>query len=183
MAKADFEKAARLYPSVYMDEQGWIEVFNQNQDIMWAIVGDIYDAVKTEQEKDAGIRRMGRRPARQATSMDEVYATVFPQQYSMDPFPTAFAKLIDGRSQRAFAMKIPCSQGTISRLLSGQMAPDLTMLERIAAAGKVPPYFFVEYRALLVGQMVTQVLLAQPNMGVTAMKRIRAGRRQLQGAR
>lgn len=181
MAKANFERAKAAYPSCSMGEQEWIAVFDRNPDIMWAIVGDIYDAVKTEQEKDAGIRRMGRRPARQATSMEEVFATVFPNQYSMDPFPTAFEKLLNGRSQRQFALKIPCNQGTISRLLSGQVQPDLIMLERIAEVAKVPAHYFVEYRALLIGQMVTRVLLEQPNMGVTAMKRVRAGRRELLG--
>lgn len=179
MAKADYENAKRLYPSTAMGEDEWIAVFDRNPDIMWAIVGDVYDAIKTEQEKDAGIRRMGRRPARQGTSMDEVFSTVFPQHYTMDPFAEAFAKLIDGRSQRQFAMKIPCSQGTISRLLSGQLTPDLTMMERIASASKVPPYFFVEYRALLIGQMVTRILTEQPHMGITAMKKVRASRREL----
>lgn len=179
MAKADYERAKRMYPSCGMDEAAWVAVFDRNADIMWAIVGDVYDAVKTEQEKEAGIRRMGRRPARQATSMDEVFATVFPNQYSMDPFPVAFEKLLSGRSQRQFAMKIPCNQGTISRLLSGHVQPDLIMLERIADAAKVPAHFFVEYRALLIGAMVTRILLQQPNMGVTAMKRVRTGRYEL----
>ena len=175
MAKADYENAKRLYPSTSMGEKEWIGVFNRNEDIMWTIIGDVYDAVKTEEEKEAGIRRMGRRPARVATSMREVYATVFPVVYSSDPFTVAFEKLLNGRSQRAFAAKVPCNQGTISRLLSGQLTPDLTMLERIAAAGKVPPHFFLEYRAQLVGAMVTRILTEQPHMSITAMKRIRTG--------
>lgn len=181
MAKADYERAKREFPSTSMGEAEWVAVFDRNPDIMWAIVGDIYDAVKTEQEKESGVRRMGRRPARAGTSMDEVYATVFPSQYSMDPFPVAFEKLIAGRSQRALAEQIPCHQVTVSRLLAGVWQPDLVMLERIAVACHVPPHFFVEYRAMLIGQMVTRVLTDQPNMGVTAMKRVRAGRRELLG--
>lgn len=181
MVKANYARAKELYPSCGMGEAEWVAVFDAHPDIMWAIVGDIYDAVKTEQEKDAGIRRMGRRPARQADSMDEVYATVFPQQYNMDPFPMAFAQLLQGRSQRAVAQRIPCDQATISRLLSGKKIPDLAMLERIADACRVPPHYFVEYRALLIGGMVTRVLLDQPTMGVTAMKKVRGGRRDLLG--
>lgn len=174
MVKADYGRAIELYPSTQMNDRGWKAAFDANEDIMWAIIGDIYDAVKTEEEKAAGIRRMGRRPARQGTSMDEVYKTIFPQQFTMDPFREAFEKLLKGRSQRQVAAKIPCDQATISRLLSGRLMPDLRMLERVADVCKVPPYFFVEYRALMVGQLVTQVLLEQPNMGVTAVKRLRA---------
>ncbi len=175
MAKADYERARQLYPSVNMGEREWLAAFDRNPDIMWAIVGDVYDAVKTEEEKAAGLRRMGRRPARSASSMEEVYATVFPTVYSMDPFPEALVKLLNGRSQRAFAAKIPCNQGTVSRLLSGQLQPDLVMLERVAAAAKVPPYFFVEYRAQVIGHMVTKILTEQPNMSIAAMKRVRTG--------
>lgn len=178
MAKANYERARELYPSVNMGEREWIDAFNRNPDIMWSIIGDVYDAVKTEQEKAAGIRRMGRRPARSSTSMEEVYATVFPTVYTSDPFPEALTKLLNGRSQRAFAAKIPCNQGTISRLLSGQTQPDLVMLERVAAAAKVQPYYFAEYRAQVIGQMVVKILMEQPNMSIAAMKRVRAGEAQ-----
>lgn len=174
MSKADYENAKNLYPSCGMNEADWIEAFNRNSDIMWAIVGDIYDAVKTEQEKDAGLRRMGRRPARHGSSMDEVYATVFPPRYTMDPFPLALEKLVDGRSQRQFAMRVPCDQGTLCRLLSGQAQPNLELMERIAVVAKVPAHYFVEYRALLIGNMVTRQLMEQPNIGITAIKRLRA---------
>lgn len=172
MAKANWDRAKQLYPSVEMGEKEWLAAFDKNEDIMWQIIGDVYDAVKTEQEKEAGIRRMGRRPARMATSMEEVYATVFPVSYSNDPFPVAFEKLLSGRSQRAFAAKIPCNQGTISRLLSGQLTPDLVMMERIATAAKVGPHFFVEYRAQVIGSMVAKILTEQPHMGIRAMKRV-----------
>jgi hypothetical protein len=175
VAKANYERAKALYPSTAMGEAEWLQAFHRNPDIMWSIIGDVYDAVKTEEEKAAGIRRMGRRPARHGTSMEEVYATVFPTVYSSDPFPEALTKLLAGRSQRAFAAKIPCNQGTISRLLSGQLEPDIVMMERVAAAAKVAPYFFVEYRAQAIGQMVVKILMEQPNMSIQAMKRVRAG--------
>ena len=143
---------------------------------MWAIIGDVYDAVKTEEEKAAGIRRMGRRPARHGSSMQEVYATVFPTVYSSDPFPEALTKLLDGRSQRAFAAKIPCNQGTISRLAQ---RPAASRPRHARTESRLPrrcsPYFFVEYRAQVIGQMVVKILLEQPNMSIQAMKRVRAG--------
>lgn len=176
VSKADFAGVQDRYPSTKMGEKEWVEAFDRNPDMMWAIIGDVYDAVKVEQERDAGRVRIGRRPARAATSLDDVYATVFPAQYTMDPFTVALAKLMAGKSQRAFAPRIPCDQGTLSRLLSGRMVPDLIMLERISEAAKVSPYFFVEYRSMYVGQLITRVLTERPNMGVAAVKKLRASR-------
>ena len=36
--------------------------------------------------------------------------------------------------------------------------------------------FFVEWRARYVGQIITQVLIERPSMGVTAVRRVRGGR-------
>lgn len=177
MAKADFEKAKREYPSTAMDEAGWMAFFDTpaGQHAMGRILGDIYDAVKAEEEKEAGIRRMGRRPRRDG-SLEDVWATVFPQPFTMDPFPTAMVKLLNGRSQRQFAPKVPVHQTTMSRLMAGTLKPDLHMLERIALAAKVHPSYFVEYRAMFVGQLMTRVFTENPNMGVSAFRQVRHGR-------
>lgn len=177
MVRADFNKAKELYPSTQMGEAEWVEVFDRNPDIMWAIVADIYNVVKDQEDRDAGVRRVGRRPGRVASSMEDVFNTVFPQQYTTDPFPEAFRKLLGERSQRQFAMKIPCNQATVSRMLSGEVKPDLIMLERVAAAAKVNPAYFLEYRAMFIGQLVTQIFTERPHLGITAVKRVKAGRR------
>lgn len=179
MAKADLEKAKQLYPSTQMGEAEWMAFFDTPAGFaaMGAIIGDIFDEVKAEEEKEAGVKRMGRRPSRTA-SLTEVWATVFPAPYSMDPFPESLNKLLNGRSQRAFAMKIPCNQSTLSRLLSGEWAPDLTMLERIALAARVSPSYFVEYRAMFIGQLITKALTNSPNLGVTHLRLLRGARSQ-----
>ena len=179
MAKANFEKAKEMYPSTAMNEAQWLEVFDRNPDIMWTIIGDIYDVVKAEEDREKGIRSMGRRPARKGVSLEQLYATIFPPTYSQDPFPVALKHLIGDRSQRQFAMKIPCNQSTLSRMLAGQMNPDLTMLERIAAAGKVNPHYFVEWRAMYLGQLLTRVFTDRPNMSITALRNVRHGRKTL----
>lgn len=178
MAKADLERAKELYPSTQMGEQEWLVFFSTPAGFaaMGQIIGDIFDEVKAEEEKEAGVKRMGRRPRRTA-SLAEVYATVFPAPYTVDPFPEALIKLLNGRSQRAFAMKVPCNQSTLSRLISGEWKPDLIMLERIALAAKVAPAFFVEWRAMYVGQLITQVLTRHPNLGITHLRTVRGARR------
>ena len=183
MAKANLERAKELYPSTYtMGEREWVKFFDTPQGFaaMGAIIGDIFDEVKAEEEKEAGVKRMGRRPGRSA-SLAEVYATVFPAAYSMDPFPTALVKLLNGRSQRAFAAKIPCNQSTLSRLLSGEWKPDLSMMESIAAAAKVAPSFFMEWRAMYVGQVITETLLNRPNLSITHLRQVNGSRAQASG--
>lgn len=179
MAKANFEKAKEQFPSTQMGEKEWLDVFDRNPDIMWTIIGDIYDVVKAEEDREKGIRSMGRRPARKGVSLEQLYSTIFPPTYSHDPFPQALATLIGDRSQRQFAMKIPCNQSTLSRMLAGTMIPDLTMMERIALAAKVSPHYFVEWRAMYLGQLLTRVFNDRPNMSITALRSVRHGRRTI----
>lgn len=179
MAKADFQRAKDIYPSTGMDEPQWVAVFDRNPDIMWHMVGDLYSAVRDEEDHEAGIRRVGRRPARTSASLEDVWATVFPTQASMDPFVEALGKLIGTRSIRAFALKVPCHYSTLSRLRGGQLQPDMPMMESIAKAGKVPPSFFLEWRAMYVGALMTRVLTQRPNLSVTALRAINTGRAEL----
>lgn len=176
MAKADFGRAKEMFPSVAMNDKEWLAVIDANPDIMWKTFGDIYDVVKAEEDKERGIRSMGRRPARKGVSLDELFAVVLPPSYSNDPFPVALKNLISSRSQRQFAMKVPCNQSTLSRMLAGQMTPDLVMLERLAAAGKVHPSYFLEWRAMYLGQLITRVFMDRPNMSIGALRRFRDGR-------
>ena len=179
MGKADFERAKDLYPSTTMGEAQWLAYFDtpEGQHAVGRILGDIFDAVKAEEEKAGGVHRMGRRPGRTG-SLQEVYDTVFPQIYSSEPFPVALAKLLNGRSARQIAPRVPIHQTTMSKLLRGEMQPDLQLMERIAHALKVQPAHFVEYRAMFVGQLLTQIFTDRPNMGVAAFREVKGANRR-----
>jgi transcriptional regulator with XRE-family HTH domain len=172
MPKADFEKAKELYPSTtQMGEPEWLAFFDTPEGVraMGRILGDIYREVRAQEDKVAGRTKMGRRPRTEGT-LDEVMDVIFPAQYSMDPFPLALTKLMAGRSTRQFAPRIPCNQSTLVRLMNGKLLPDLAMLERIAAAAKVRPHYFVEYRAMAVSTLVEKALMEYPHQGITAYK-------------
>jgi transcriptional regulator with XRE-family HTH domain len=111
-----------------------------------------------------------------------VWATVFPNAYTNEAFGPALGDLLAQRkmSQRAFALKIPVHQTTMSRFISGAMQPDMAMIERIAAAARVNPAYFVEYRAKLIGDAVCTVLRERPNMGITAYRYLKHGAAALQ---
>lgn len=175
MGKADLAGAAERFPSTRMGTEEWVTAFDDNPDIMFRILGDIYDVVKAEEEREAGVRAMGRRPGRSNVSLIDFQTTVFRGGYSMDPFSDALSKLIDGRwSLRGFAMRIPVSPGWLSKLMNGLAEPDLTTLERIADAAKVHPSYFVEWRAMYISQLVEHQLRARPNMSVQPVREVRS---------
>lgn len=136
--------------------------------MMWSLVADVVKAAKAAE----GDRRTGRRPAVSVGSMDELYEVLFPQTTTDDLFPAAFARALGHRSQRQFAACVGFNQATVSRLMTGKTPPTCEMIERIAHTLKIKPTYFREYRAMKLGQVVTDVLMADPRMSADAIKRM-----------
>lgn len=182
MAKADLERAKELYPSCGMGMEEWNAFFGTGPGLraMGRILYDIYDELMSKEERENGVRRIGRRPARSAVSLAELMNVVKPEEFSNEPFPEALRKLIRGRSQRVFSRKIPIDQTYLSRLLSGDRQPDLELLERIATAASVPPWHFIEWRAIYLGTLITEVLTESPHLGITALKGVRTTRQRVE---
>lgn len=167
-ATADWDKAKKLYPSTGDDEAAWAQVLSEQPDVMFSVIAYIVKVVKATE----GPRKTGRRPGITGLSFDETWDVLYPQRYTLEPITEALPKLMAGRSQRQIAPKVPCNQATLSRVLSGQVKPDLGLMRGLAAALKVPPTFFLEYRAMRLAEMVLSVLLSQPNMSVTLFKQL-----------
>ena len=144
----------------------WEDLLGQRPEALWSLVADVVKAAKAH-----GSGKTGRRPAASVGSLDELYEVLFPTQYSIKPFTDTFAHLLGERSQRAFAMRVGFNQATVSRLLAGKTQPTAQIIERIAAAFDVKPTYFAEYRALKLGEVVTDVLLANPDMSADAVRR------------
>src|SRR5206468_5127633 len=144
MARANLEGAKALYPSCEMGMGEWVTFLESPPGLqaMGKILYDIYDEVKSAEERKAGLRRIGRRPARAAVGLDQVMSVVLPTEFTNEPLNVALAKLIAGKSQRQFAYKVPISQPHLSRILSGERVPGLDQLEQIAAAAGVQPWYF-----------------------------------------
>jgi transcriptional regulator with XRE-family HTH domain len=167
-----------------MNMDAWLKFFDSaaGTEAMGKLLYDIYDEVKAQEEREAGKHKMGRRPARDAVSIDELFSVVFPAQYSNDPLPEALRKLMAGRSQRQFAQRIPCSQPWLARILSGEATPDIYMIEAIADAAKVPPWFFPEWRAMFLSNMVLEAYTRSPHLSITALRAMRSARHTHQRA-
>lgn len=181
MARADYPKAKAQFPSIFgTDDEGWLHFFQSPHgfQVLGKFLGDAYTTAKDEEDRQAGVRRAGsgRRAPRRA-SLDEVLQTVFPDRFSMDPFPVAMEKLLAGRSQRMFAMKAGVHQTTLSRLMRGQYSPEIDILESIAKAAKIHPSYFLEWRALYIGEVLTKVFVKNPNLSVAALRELTAGRK------
>lgn len=180
MARANFERARALYPSCDMGLESWLRFFDTGEGsaAIGKMLYDIYDEVKAEEERAAGTHKMGRRAKRQAVSIDELFNVVFPPQYDNEALPVALKRFMGNQSQAQFARKIPVSQPVLSRILSGEYQPNLELIERIADACDIQPWFFPEWRALFLGDLVTNALLQRPHLSITALKRVRATRRK-----
>ncbi len=182
MAKADLERAKELYPSCAMGLEEWTTFFGTAAGLkaMGRILYDIYDELMSKEEREAGKRRIGRRPARSAVPLATLMTVVRPEEFSNDPLPVALKRLMRGRSQRAFCRKIPCSQPYLARILTGEIQPGLEFLELIAVAGGVQPWHFPEWRAQYLGALITEVLVESPHLGITAIKGVRNTRMRIE---
>ncbi len=149
------------------DVTSWTVLLGQRPEALWGLVADVVKAAKACE----GQRKTGRRPAVSVGSLDELYQVLFPIQYSTKNFCDTFAHLLGHHSQRAFAMRVGFNQATVSRLLTGKTQPNAQIIERIAAAFGVRPTYFAEYRALKLGEVVTDVLLAHPDLSADAIRR------------
>lgn len=182
MAKADLERARELFPSCAMGMEEWTSFFGTAAGLraMGRIIYDVYDEVISREERENGKRRIGRRPARDATTLAAVMAVVRPEEFTNEPLPIALRRLLRGRSQRQFARKVPISQPYLNRLLSGQHPNyDLDLMENLAEAAGVPPWHFREWRARYIGGLITEILTDQPNMSITALRALRNTRRKV----
>ena len=168
-SKADWGAAFDRVPWVDSGDL-FRERMTDNPEVLYRIIADAYDVALRDEEKRKGVQRQGRRPKPPPVPLRDVYEAVFPQQYSMDPFSDALVKLMDGQSQREFARRVPCHQTTLSRLLRGEIEPDMSMMERVADAAGVKPWFFLEWRAAFVSTVVEDVLMTNPNLSVNALR-------------
>jgi hypothetical protein len=164
--KADLANVDQ-FPSMKAGISEWVERFDQRPDILHAILGDIF---RTVRYKDEG-RVDGRRGPLTNASLDELSAMITPR-YSQEPFAVAIKELIGDRSLRQFAMKVPIDHRELSRLIRGERELTRYRLERIAAAGKVAPAFFCEWRTLYFTETLAAVFAQRPNLSIGVVRRM-----------
>ena len=183
MPKADLEGAKSLYPSCSMKLDDWVTFFATSAGLqaMGRILYDIYDERLSIEEREAGHKRIGRRPARSAVALHDVMTVVKPEEFSTEPINIALEKLLRGKSRRQFARKVPINQTHLGRILNGKRSAPLELIERIARAAGVQPWHFMEWRAQYIAELVEEVFFAKPSLSVSALKNVRTARMRNEG--
>lgn len=174
---ADWDRAKEQYPSTTkLTESDWVAYFDQQPDVMHAILGDIFVITKAH---EATVKKSGRRPKHTNGSLDELWDMLTPT-YSTAPFGQAVQDLIGAQSIRGFSAKIPMHYWSLIRLMRGErkivnpndIESSMQTLEMIAKAGKVSAFYFVEYRTLYIFKMFEEVFAAKPNFTIGLAKRL-----------
>lgn len=165
----DWDNAKKWFPE--RTTQDWMDLFTRAPHIMHNILGDIYREMKAQQEKDSGKARIGRRPNVVNGSLTELHQMITPR-FSTQPFPQALEELRGNTSLRAFAMRMGTRHGTLRRYITGASKLDRYTLEQAAHAGRVQPWYFVEYREAEIVEAFKAYLHAQPNMAIKIYKEI-----------
>lgn len=174
---ADWDRAKEQYPSTTkLTESDWVAYFDEQPDVMHAILGDIFVITKAH---EATVKKSGRRPKFTNGSLDELWDMLTPT-YSTAPFGEAVTELIGEQSIRGFSAKIPMHYWSLIRLMRGErkivqpqdIAGSMQTLEMIAKAGKVSPFYFAEYRSLYIFAMFEEVFAAKPNFTIGLTKRL-----------
>jgi hypothetical protein len=163
---ADWDRAKELFPSTSYGEQQWVELFDKDPTVMYAILGDIAKVYVATN----GPRKTGRRPGVNM-SLDQLEKIITPQ-YSLEPLAESLPALIGEQSLRAFAAKVPVHHHQLRRLMRGEAPVTMPMLESLAKAGRVGPAYFVEWRGMYLAEMLTAIAASRPNVTVRFYKQL-----------
>lgn len=145
---------------------GWDAAFAADPDMMLELVADVVKIMQSQ----ASDRVTGRRPAAQAIGWDELWDTLFPTRFSVEPLPVALRQLVGDGGPTAFARKVPCDQSTITQLVKGSRTASPQMMESLARAGGVTPAYFREWRVWRVSGLVAEALAADPTASAAVIK-------------
>ncbi len=176
MAKVNFEKAKEMYPSVNYGEEEWMAYFRlpAGNAAMAKILYDMLDEQLAAEEREAGFRRIGRRPSREAMPWADVQRRLFPAEFSNESYVEVIRRFWPkGKTQRQFVEKLPMTQSSLSRIMSGTWKPSRIDLEVIAEGLEIQPAVFREWRAMYLSEAVMAFCTQYPNQSIAAVKQIR----------
>lgn len=176
----DYDAATHRYPSTQMGVAEWKAFFDTPAgiDAIGRIFYDIFNELRSIEDRDAGIRRQGRRPRREAVPLQDVTRYVLPPPASLDPLPAALGELVArAGSHGRFALRVPMNRTHLSNLLAGRDRASRTMLERLAGAADIPPWYFVEWRAMFLSEALHDALIADPALGLRILRQSGADKR------
>lgn len=168
---ANWTKARMLARPEEYGSAEWTAHYTDHPDILTQMLGDLYRVYKSEDEKKRGTANPagGRRKSHINGNLDELWAMMTPR-FAVTPFPEAFTVLRGKRSLRQFALYSGLDHRQLSRVTAHPKYLTRPMLEAIAKGGDVHPAYFREFRAMVVHDLLSEMLTSQPNLSITLMK-------------
>lgn len=145
-------KIKAQFPST--DLISWGKALQNDNEVFALVLGDL---IKAEGKRS----RPGKRPSLSRPLAEAELLRLAGEDYSSAPFLRTFRALTFGRSVRGIANKTGLGQTTVQRLLHGA-EPSFSHMEKIAAAYKKHPSYFLEYRIAYVGMVIDGYLREHP---------------------
>lgn len=139
----------------------WVATFTARPDAMHALLADFIKQVH------ATPGRIGQRPMPKEELVD-FHGLLYGEENDL-PLREVLPKLVK-ISERAFCLKIHMSRRTYQRLLLGDHDPDVGEIRSIAAALKLPPTYFVEYRKVMATAAFVSLITDRPGIATKLYK-------------
>lgn len=148
------------------DPDFWNDYLATHPDVLHRLLADIYQATHGAQ-----------RPP----TLDDLWDLVSAPRFSMQPFGESVRELLAerGHSIRWLALQIGIHQTVLNRTLTGENAVvsikdpkgSMKRIEIVAAALRVHPSFFMEWRRLWIMSLLDGIFEQQPALSVEVYRR------------
>jgi DNA-binding phage protein len=155
--------ALERYPK--LEELDWLGELQDDVNITGRIIGDILKLQRAEEDP----HRRGRR-AVPNVSREQLWALF--EAYSTEPFFPTLEKLSEGKTMGQVAIKVGLSKMTLYRYRRGEAGPGMEILEQVAKAYNKSPFYFLEYRAMFIGQLIEDALINNPQRSISLLKQV-----------
>lgn len=146
----------------------WSSVFRSDPDVFARLLGDVLKA-----EGRGSIP--GKRPQLDRAEGAKRLAKIAGEDHATVDFAAAFRALTHSLSVRGAARKTGLSQAMTQRLLAGDVQPSFEIMEKVAAAFRKHPSYFLEYRILKVLVFIDKFLTDSPETATYWYDRIYRG--------
>jgi hypothetical protein len=146
-------------------EEFWVTYLAEHPDVLHRLLADVYEATYG---------------ADTPPTLDDLWKLMSAQpRFATVPFAQALADALGGRSVNWLATQVGVSQPTLSRMINGvqevmnvkDLRGSMYRLEQIAAALRVHPSYFAEWRRMWIMTLLDSAFTAQPTLSIGVYRR------------
>lgn len=146
------------------DPDFWETYLAEHPDVLHRLLADVYQATYGSEKPP---------------TLDDLWALMAAPRFTTETFGNAVVDLLGARSVRWLAGQVGIAHQQLARYLSGQRPivsihdakGSMRRIESVAAALKVHPSYFVEWRRLWIMSLLDSAFTAQPSLSVGIFRR------------